>query len=404
MDREYLIIGGGVAGTSAASAIREQDANGRITILSEEPYPLYSRLRLPEFIAGRLDSARLLLKQESWYQEQRVRLRLQERAVAVDGGRRTVRTDAGRQYSYDRLLLATGGVSFLPSIPGIGRAGVFSLRTITDAIGIKEFAAVPRRVAMIGGGLLGLETANALRLAGCEVTVVEFAARLLPRQTDGICSAMLQKRLEAMGLSFVLGASVKEIVGAERVNALRLADGRSLPCEMVIVAAGMRGSVELARAMGLAVQRGVLVDDRMATSQPQVFAAGDLVEHRGAVYGIWPAAQHQGVVAGVNMAGGEQRFTGMVPSNLLKVAGIDLFAVGDIDAEGRFPSVVLAESERFIYRKLVLDAEKRLIGAILLGDLSHRRLVSDAIGAARPLGPGVVAGLREGRLELLAGV
>lgn len=398
---EYLLIGSGVAGISAATAIRELDGEGRITVLSDEPHPFYSRIRLPEFLAGRLEQDALQLKRDEWYREQRIDLRLRQRVVAVDPVARTVRTDSDAVFSYDRLLLATGGFSFLPPIPGADKAGVFTLRTLADAIRIKEYAASVHRLAVVGGGVLGLEAGNGLRAAGCEVTVVEFFDRLLPRQTDPAGSGFLKSRLEAMGFRFVLGATVQEILGRDQVDGLQLADGRRLECDMVIIAAGIRANAVLAQEMGLEVDRGVVVDDRMATSLPAIYAAGDLVQHRETLYGIWPVAQEQGAVAGANMAGGERFFAGMVPANMLKVAGVDLFAVGDIDADGKLDAIVQQDSAAMTYRKLVLDSQRRPVGAILFGDLALRRRIVAAIDGGQSLSPEQVAGIREGGLELL---
>ncbi len=400
---EYLVIGSGVAGISGAAAIRQRDSGGRITILTEEAYPFYSRIRLPDFLAGRVSQEALQLKKESWYREQRIDLRLEQQVAALDVAAGSVRTLAGASFPFDRLLLATGGVSFVPPVAGAGKEGVFTLRTLGDAIRIRAHAATAKRVVVIGGGVLGLEAGNGLRLAGCQVTVIEFFDRLLPRQTDPVGSALLKARLEGMGFAFVLPARVEQILGEERVSGLRLADGRELACDLVIIAAGVRANLGLAREAGLAVDRGVLVDDRMCTSHPQIFAAGDLVQHRDTTYGIWPAAQEQGEVAGANLAGDDLRFTGMVPSNLLKVAGIDLFAMGDIDGEGRREqaAIVNLDEERAVYWKLVLDERERLIGAILFGDLSHRRRLVAAIDEVRAVSPGLRAALQEGHLERL---
>lgn len=398
---KYLVIGSGVAGISGAAAIRQRDSEGRITVLTDEAYPFYTRIRLPDFLAGRVAQEKLLLKKESWYEEQRIDLRLEQQAVAMDLAAGSVRTATGATFVFDRLLLATGGLSFVPPIAGADREGVFALRTLDDAIRIKSYAAQAKRVVVIGGGVLGLEAGNGLRLAGCQVTVVEFFDRLLPRQTDPSGSALLKARLEGMGFGFVLPAVVEEILGDERVSGLRLADGRRLDCDLVIIAAGVRANLSLAREAGLAVDRGVLVDDRMCTSEPTVFAAGDLVQHRDITYGIWPAAQQQGEVAGANMAGDNLRFTGMIPSNLLKVAGIDLFAVGDIDGEGRKEAIFHLDEEQGVYWKLVLDGDERLIGGILFGDLTHRRRLVAAIDEARLVSPALRGALQDGNLKRL---
>jgi nitrite reductase (NADH) large subunit len=241
-------------------------------------------------------------------------------------------------------------------------------------------------VAIVGGGVLGLEVGHNLIKAGNRVEAVEALGRLLPKQTDPEASRMFQEQLESMGFHFQLAGRSKEIVGGQGgIEALLLEDGRTLECDTVIVSAGVRPNTALCERMGLRVDRGVVVDDRLATGVPDVYAAGDVVSHRGVSYGIWPPAERQGVVAGTNMAGGEATYEGSTISNTLKVVGVDLFAAGDIDPAGARKSVIARDPDRHVYKKLVLEGG-RIVGAILYGDVRDQKRVLRAIETRQDLG------------------
>jgi nitrite reductase (NADH) large subunit len=382
--KTYLIIGNGVAGTSAAEAIRQQDPTGNITILSEEDIPFYYRIRLNEFIAGDIGEEKLIAKKETWYQEQHIELRINTRITGLDAPGKRLTTETGEEIAFDRLLLATGSHSFLPPIEGIGQHGVFALRHIKDARAILDQAKTIDEAILIGGGLLGLEAGNALRKLGKKVTVVEFFPRLLPRQLDSKGGARLQKLLEKMGFAFRLSAMTKTITGSNgRADGIVLEGGDTLKGKMVIVSAGVRPNLELAKEAGLDCDKGVKVNDRLETSATGIYAAGDVAEHQGVVSGIWPAAMQQGKVAGVCMAGGEAAYHGTTMSNILKVAGIDVAAAGNIDAEGRYESQLVSSGS--IYKKLVIE-NNRLIGCIMVGDTKNFNTITRYITEQRDIG------------------
>ncbi len=384
---KHLIIGNGVAGTTAAIEIRKADPAASIQIVTEEPYPYYSRIRLPEFLSGGVDEQGLIIKKPSWYEENKIALSLNTRITAIDPAAREVRTSSGAALPYDRLLVATGARCFVPPLSGSDKKGVFTLRGLEDAQRIREYAKNSAGNALlIGGGVLGLEAGYGLMKSGCRITVVEFFPRLLPRQLDQQGANKLQQQMESMGFTFHLGARSKEISGKDAANALILEDGTRITCSMIIISAGIRNNLELFENLGAAIDKGVVVNDRMETGIPDIFAAGDLVQHRGICYGIWPAAEKQGQTAGINMSGGNAEYTGTVISNTLKVAGIDVFAAGDIDADGKKESIIAADNEKFAYKKLVLEND-RITGAILLGDIKDRRKVMKAIEERIDIGP-----------------
>jgi len=375
----HLILGNGVAGTTASLEIRKADPSASIRILTEEPYPFYSRIRLPEFLAGAVDEQGLIIRKPSWYKENRIALSLDTRVTAIDPAAREVRTASGEALPYDRLLVATGANSFVPPIAGADKRGVFTLRGLEDARKIRDYAKNSAgNVLLVGGGVLGLEAGYGLMRSGCRITVVEFFPRLLPKQLDEQGAKILQQKLESMGFTFHLDARSKEISGKDAAEALLLEDATRISCDMIIISAGIKNNLELLEKHGAGIDRGIVVNDRMETGIPDIYAAGDLVQHRGICYGIWPAAEKQGQTAGINMAGGTAEYHGTVISNTLKVAGIDVFAAGDIDADRKKESIFTADKENFVYKKLVLE-DNRIVGAILLGDIKDRHKVMKAI-------------------------
>jgi nitrite reductase (NADH) large subunit len=378
----YIIIGNGVAGTTAAETIRKHDPQGTIKIFSDEAFPFYSRIRLMEYLAGEVELPKLQIRSNTWYDQNKIQLFLNAKVVDIDVPGKTISTESGERHIFDKLLLAEGSHSFVPPIKGADKKGVFTLRTVKDAQEIKDFAAGKTKALLIGGGILGLEVGNSLRKAGLKVSVVEFFPRLLPRQTDPVCAALLQTRLEQMGLSFYLGVTSKEIIGKNKVQGLLLEDGRRIETDLIIISAGVRPNLELAQKLNLKIGKGILVSDHMETEIPGIYAAGDSIEHKGMLYGIWPASEKQGEMAGMNMSGIKTAYTGTTFSNLLKVAGIDLLAAGDIDPEGKLEAIVDQNSEGGTYRKLVIK-ENTIVGCLLFGTLEGRKSILKAMEEKR---------------------
>jgi len=374
----YLIIGNGVAGNAAAENIRKHDPKGQIAIFSLESRPFYYVPALPSFLAGEKAADQITLHQQSWYDQRRIDLYLDTRVTQIDAAQKFVETDQGKRFPFDQLLLATGGNSFVPPIKGADSAGVFTLRTLADADRIKQAAAGAKTVVLIGGGLLGLEAGNGLRKLGLKVIVVEFFPRLLPRQMDAAGAAILARQLEDLGFTFHLGAKTQEIAAVPDGLQVNLESGEKLKGDLVLISAGVRPDLSLAQALGLDIDKGVKVDDSMKTSRDGIYAAGDLIEHRGRFYGIWPAAMAAPATAPCSMAGQAAKYDGTLPSNVLKVAGIDLMAAGDIDADGKLEAVVHQNEAQKTYRKLVIQ-DNLLVGAILLGDIRGSAEIQAAI-------------------------
>jgi NAD(P)H-nitrite reductase large subunit len=374
----YVIIGNGVAGNAAAENIRKHDPDGKIAIFSQESRHFYYVPALPEYLAGEKAADKITLHPQSWYDQHRIDLYLDTRVTQIDADQKLVETARGQRFPFDRLLLATGGKAFIPPMQGADSLGVFTLKTLADADRIKQAAAGAKTVVLIGGGLLGLEAGNGLRKLGLKVIVVEFFPRLLPRQMDAAGAAILARQLEDMGFAFYLGAKTQAIAPGPDGLTVNLESGEKLQGDLVLISAGVRPDLSLAQALGLEIDKAVKVDDSMQTSREGIYAAGDLVEHQGRFYGIWPAAMEQGKVAGAAMAGQPAKYAGTLPSNVLKVAGIDLMAAGDIDADGKLTALVQRNEAQNTYRKLVLQ-ENRLVGAILLGDIRGSAEIQAAI-------------------------
>lgn len=376
--KRYLIIGNGVAGARAAVRIRERDPKGEIHIFTGEAYPFYYRVRFPELVAGEVTIKDITIHTREFYQGKNIFLHLEEPIVEVLPTKKESLSQKGEVYSYDLLLLATGGNAFVPPLPGKEKRGVFTLRTMKDALEMKAYSEGISRAILIGGGLVGLETGGALLRRGIQVAVIEHNPRILPRQMDPEGAQILQTKMESMGFSFFLNGQSDEILGREEVEGVRLKDGRVVEGQMVIISAGVRPNTDLAQKMGLEIKSGVVVNDRLETKIEGIFAAGDVAEHRDRVYGIWPAAQKQGEIAGVNMAGGDESYGGTVVSNTLKVVGIDLTSTGEIDAEGKLECVVRSDREKCRYCKVTFREDK-VVGCILLGETRGKAALLNAI-------------------------
>jgi nitrite reductase (NADH) large subunit len=389
-----VIVGNGLAGTLAAKTIRELDDTAEIEIFGEERYAYYPRPNLIEYLAGRLPYDKLFAFPEGWSERQRIGVRLSERIVRVRPAERRIETQAGGGRPYDVLLLATGARAALPPVQGITGPGVFVLRTLDDANDLIEHLGTHKKVAVLGGGLLGLELARAMRVREKEVVVVEYFDRLLPRQLDPAAAAILKAQFEKAGIAIRLGAVVKEILGVGGVQGLRFASGDRIDADTVVIAAGIVPEVAVARAAGLDVGRGIIVDDHMRTTAPGLFAAGDVSEHRGRIHGIIPAAFEQARTAAYSMVGQEKPYAGTVPLNTLKVAGLYVTSVGEIDAEGAgTEALVRSLPEAGLYKKILLR-EGRLVGGIWMGTKKGAAELGRLVAASKH-----VAGLKK---DLLA--
>jgi len=379
-----LIVGNGVAGTIAAKTLREADPEAEIVLFGQERQPYYPRPNLIEYLSGRLPLAKMFAFPESWYAAQRIDLRLDCPVRRVWPDQRRLETAAGGREDYDALCLADGASNNVPPIPGADRPGVVTLRTLDDAEAILSAVESGPDIVVIGGGLLGLEMARALKPRAASLTVLEAFPRLLPRQLDAEGAVLLSREIEAGGIRVLTGVAVEEIAGGPAVSGVRLKSGPTLPAGAVLIAAGVRPNTGLAREAGLPVDRGLIVDDDMAAGAPGVFGAGDNTQHAGRLYGILPAAFDQARTAGAAMAGRCRPYAGTVPSNTLKVMGLDLTSVGLVNPEapGEAEEIRRVGPGAGVYRKIVLR-DGRLAGAVWMGTKLGATALAKAVAERR---------------------
>jgi nitrite reductase (NADH) large subunit len=373
----YIIIGGGIAGVSAAEAVREVDSTGRIILICNEADLPYYRMNLTRYLAGDINVSSLPLHPDVWYQTHAVELMLNTEVDSINSATKEVKLTDDGTLNYDKLILANGANPFMPPFPGRDLRGVWTVRTLSDADNILYCCMPHTRVVCIGGGLLGLENAGALVKRGADVTVIETFDWLLPRQLPKEGGKQLEKKILKMGIKVITGGKVKEMRGEDCVRAVAFEDGSELPAVLVLITTGVVADTSLAKAAGLKVNKGVVVDVQMRTSEPDIYAAGDNCECNGKLYGLWIPAKNQGTVAGHNAAGKVDIFPEMPPSAKLKVLGIDLFSIGQTSPTDP-QDVLVSEANGDDFTGFVLR-DGKLIGASLLGDVSLAAEVKEAV-------------------------
>ena len=367
---KVVIVGNGVAGITAARNIKDQNSDALVSVYTNENHQYYPRPRLYQVLSGEAKPQELYLFSEEWYKKRGINVQLNTKASSIDIARKELLLENGTKVKYNKLLLANGGHSFVPPIKGAEKTGLFTLRTMRDALNIKEYTRKTKKVIVIGGGLLGLEIAYSLKKLSQQVVVVELFPRLLPRQLDLDGATILKNRIESYGINFVLGAKTVEILGKQTVSGILLDSGETISGDLILISAGIRSNTGLAQEAGIKLNRGIIVDGHMRTSANDVYAAGDVAEFNGRVYGIIPAALEQAKVAAANMLGNEQSvYTGTIPSNTLKIVDIDLTSMGIVNPEEpkKYEEIKKTDNKKGVYKKLVLDKGK-IVGAILLGD------------------------------------
>ncbi len=384
---KVIVIGNGLAGTIAAKTLRELDPGVEVHIYAEEKYPYYPRPNLIEYIAGRLPYERLFAFSGDWHIRQKIDIHLGNPIQRIFPDSKTVKTGQGDKEKYDALVIASGAQSFVPPIKGADRRGVFSLRTLDDAQAILEYLKDHPRVAVIGGGLLGLEISRALKTRGAEVEVVEFFDRLLPRQLDQQGASLLKRQIEGLGIRVRLGVTTEEVLGQTEVTGLKFKGGEEIKADMAIIAAGVRPNLSLVREAGLQIDKGLIVDDYLRTSLPHVFAAGDCIQHQGKIYGIIPASFDQARTVAYNILGQAKKYEGTIPSNTLKVVGLYVTSAGVVNPEnGDFQEVRKIKEEEGIYKKIVLK-DGALVGAIWMGTKKGVNEIVTAVASKKNVTP-----------------
>ena len=370
---KLVVVGNGMAGMRTVEELLKIALDFYdITVFGDEPYPNYNRIMLSPVLANEQTIEDIILNSREWYAANNITLHTGARINKIDRKNRVVYAENGTSAEYDRLLLATGSKPFMPPIPGKELDGVLGYRDIKDTNDMIAAAKKYKHAVVIGGGLLGLEAANGLKIQGMEVTVVHKNEWLLEKQLDKTAGKMLQKNLEAKGLNFLLNKNTEHIIGNEngRVKAVRFTDGLEISADLLVVAVGIRPNFTLAESAGIYCNKGIVVNDTMQTYDPRIYAVGECVAHRGISYGLVAPLFEMAKVCATHLANfGIGLYKGSVTSTKLKVTGIDLFSAGDFSSnedDGR-EEIVLHDAVGGVYKKLVIKNDK-IIGGVLYGD------------------------------------
>jgi nitrite reductase (NADH) large subunit len=384
--RERLVIVGG--GMASLRLIEEMTAlcAGRyeIALVGKEPRPPYNRVLLSSLLAGDAEEADIELRPRAWHAENGIELVCGTPASELRPAERELVLASGKRLAYDRLVMATGSSAIRLPIPGRDLAGVATFRDLGDVEALRAHEAGGCAV-VIGGGLLGVEAAYGLSRRGLAVTLVHIMPRLMERQLDAPAASLLKTAIERLGVNVILEAHTAAIEGDGRAERVVLKDDRSLPASLVVMAAGVRPETRLAQAAGLEVGRGILVDDKLETNWPSIYAIGECAEHRGLCYGLVEPAYAQAAALAHYLAGRPSRYEGSLPATNLKVSGVPVFSMGDFEGEGA-DAIVLEDQEAGSYRKLVVR-DGRLAGAVLVGDTADALWYRELMVAGTPIVP-----------------
>lgn len=374
MKPKLVVIGNGMAGMRTVEELLQSAPDAfQITVFGAEPYGNYNRIMLSSVLSGEKAIEEIVINDRQWYLDHAITLHAgpEKEVVRIERGLRRVIARDGTIAEYDRLLIATGSKPVVPDIPGTALDGVISFRDIFDVNTMLQYCQTHKTAVVLGGGLLGLEAANGLAMRGMEVTVIHSKHVLLNRQMDCHAGEMLRAELQRRGLKFHMSAQIKELIddGNGHVRAVRIGDDRELPCDLFILAIGVRPNIALAQKAGLYCERGIVVNDTLQTYDPSVYAVGECIQHRGATFGlVAPLFEQAKVCANHLSQHGVGQYMTLTTATKLKVTGIQLFSIGQIDADQNSSEIRYTDAQSGIYRKLVVGNDDRLLGAVLYGD------------------------------------
>lgn len=384
---KIAIAGNGICGISVAKYISEDAPKEKLTIFTDEEYHYYPRPRLIQLLSEKTDLNQLFPYNDEWFKNKNIEIILGKRVREINVSSKELILEDSSKYNYDKLLIANGSSPFVPPIEGVKSEGVFTLRNIKDVLRIREYSCDKRKAVVIGGGLLGLETARALNALGLKVEIIEVASRLLPKQLDEEGAEILKSRIEKLGIEVLLQTTCSQFLLEGAKKYLVTKESGELEADLFIVSAGIRSNVEPAKASGINTNKGILVDKNLRTNFSDVFAAGDCAEFNGAVYGIIPAAIEQGKAAAANILGKEIEYKGTLFQTILKVVGIDLTSLGVVNPQGEgYEELKSKDAAKGIYKKIVIK-DGKVIGAIVIGDkrgiLELTRIIEEKIDVTR---------------------
>ncbi|MGE7760244.1 nitrite reductase large subunit NirB [Peribacillus sp. NPDC097895] len=378
--QKLVLVGNGMAGLRCIESIIRNDPNAfEITIFGSEPHVNYNRILLSSVLQGNTSFEDITLNERNWYTKHNIELYSGETVVKIDKETRKIKTDKEREVHYDKLIIATGSVPFILPVTGFEKEGVIAFRTIEDCQRMIETSRKYKKAVVIGGGVLGLEAARGLLNLGMEVNVVHISSHLMERQLDSTASILLQKELEDQGMHFLLKKETQEIIGIERVERVRFKDGTELEADLVVMAAGVRPNIQLAKESGIDTNRAIIVNDHLETSIPHIYAVGECAEHQGIVYGLVKPLYEQGEVLAKHICKMKcHGYQGSVLSTQLKISGVELFSVGQFLGDETTKSITTFDEVDGIYKKVVFQGRK-IIGAVLYGDTKVSSRLLDLI-------------------------
>ncbi len=385
--RKLLVIGNGMAGMRTIEELLQLSPNVYdITVIGAEPHGNYNRILLSPVLSGEKKADDIMINPVEWYAEKGIKLHAGDAAVAIDRTRRVVKTAAGVEFAYDRLLLATGSNPIILPVPGKELLGVVTFRDLSDVDAMLAASKQYKHAVVIGGGLLGLEAAYGLKRRGMEVTVVHLLDTLMERQLDKVAADLLKTSLEQRGLHFKMPAKTTALIGNERVTGVRFDDGSEINADLVVMAAGIRPNIELAQKANLRCERGVLVDDAMQTYDPTIYAVGECIQHRKLTYGLVAPIWEQARICAIHLAEkGVSYYRGSITSTQLKVTGTDLFSAGDFLGGPNSEALVMKDAKRGVYKRVVIE-DNQVKGCVLYGDTKDGPWYFELMNEGRDIG------------------
>ncbi|MGD0353222.1 MAG: FAD-dependent oxidoreductase [Dehalococcoidia bacterium] len=377
---EYLIIGNSAGGIGAAEAIRETDKKNSITIVSDEPYPAYSRPLISEYLACERTVEEMLFRPADFYKQNNIDLMPGKSVKSLDLPRRLVELNSGEKISWHKLLLSTGGIPIVPKMKGINKKGVFKFLTLDDAKAIDKFLKDYSRAVVIGGGLIGVSVSEALTKRGVSVTIIEMKDRVLNTILDERASAIAEEMLTEAGIRVIVNNTVSEVIGENTVEGVVLDSGETIPCDLVVIAIGVLPRTELVQGTKIKVNRGIVVDRYMATSFPDVYSCGDVAEAYDFVLDtnrltpIWPNAYIGGRVAGCNMTGVKKEYLGGTAMNSINYFGLDITTAGIVNPPDVNNYEVITRNQDGVYQKVMLS-DGLIVGMVFVKDIEKSGMI-----------------------------
>lgn len=379
--KQFIIIGNSAAGIGAIEAIRQKDKESKIIVISDEDYTTYCRCLISYYLAGEIKEDKLWYRPDSFYKENNLELLLNKKVSRVDQKKNRIVFEDKNQLSYDSLLIATGASPKFPSISGIKKRGVFGFRTLKDVKELEGLLLVTKTACVLGGGLIGLKAASALKKRNIEVKVIIKSNQVLSQVLDFPAASLVQKRLEENGIEIILGQDVVEIIGDGDIKAVKLDSGKVIGCSLVIVAKGVAPNINLVSDTEIKVNEGIIANHLMQTNIPNIYTAGDVCESFDLTLGelslnaLWPIAVEQGKIAGANMSGDNLKYAGSLGMNSLEFFGLAIISLGIFRLKGPegFQEIKMVNPKANIYKKLILK-NNFLVGAVLVGDINNSGL------------------------------